>query len=143
RSRASNARAAPWPSTAMRCASHRRTCARRSEPVLAGPASFTNVRPHAGPVPRGSDNRGVNDLSLFLPCAAGVEDFLAQEVHAHTGRAGDDLLILRGGVRVRATWREALQLNLHSRLAQRVLIELAHVPYRSENDLYAIASDVA
>jgi len=85
----------------------------------------------------------VNDLSLFLPCAAGVEDFLAQEVHALTGRVGQDLLTLRGGVRVRADWREALKLNLHSRLAQRVLVELAHAPYRSENDLYAIASGVA
>jgi len=85
----------------------------------------------------------MNDLSLFLPCAAGVEDFLAQEVHALTGRAGNELLVLRGGVRVRADWREALKLNLHSRLAQRVLIELAHAPYRSEHDLYAIAGGVA
>jgi putative N6-adenine-specific DNA methylase len=85
----------------------------------------------------------VNDLSFFLPCAAGVEEFLAQEVHALTGRAGQDLLTLRGGVRVRADWRDGLKLNLHSRLAQRVLVELAHAPYRSENDLYAIASGVA
>jgi putative N6-adenine-specific DNA methylase len=85
----------------------------------------------------------MNDLSLFLPCAAGVEDFLAQEVHALTGRAGDELLVLRGGVRVRADWREALKLNLHSRLAQRILIELAHAPYRNEHDLYAIAGGVA
>jgi putative N6-adenine-specific DNA methylase len=85
----------------------------------------------------------VNDLSFFLPCAAGVEEFLAQEVHALTGRAGQDLLTLRGGVRVRADWRDALKLNLHSRLAQRVLVELAHAPYRNENDLYAIASGVA
>ena len=35
----------------------------------------------------------MNHLSLFLPCAAGVEDFLAQEVHGLTGLAGDDLLI--------------------------------------------------
>jgi len=85
----------------------------------------------------------VNDLSFFLPCAAGVEEFLAQEVHALTGRVGQDLLTLRGGVRVRADWRDALKLNLHSRLAQRVLVELAHAPYRNENDLYAIASGVA
>ena len=73
----------------------------------------------------------MNDLSLFLPCAAGVEEFLAQEVHALTGRAGDDLLMLRGGVRVRADWREVLQLNLHCRLAQRVLVELAQGLYLS------------
>jgi len=96
--------------------------------------------------PQPADDDGeplVNDLSLFLPCAAGVEEFLAQEVHALTGRVGQDLLTLRGGVRVRAEWRDALKLNLHSRLAQRVLVELAHAPYRSENDLYAIASGVA
>ena len=92
---------------------------------------------------QGGDNRRVNDLSLFLPCAAGVEEYLAQEVHALTGRVGQDLLTLRGGVRVRAEWRDALNLNLHCRLAQRVLIELAQAPYRSENDLYAIASGVA
>ena len=85
----------------------------------------------------------MNDLSFFLPCAAGVEEFLAQEVHALTGRVGQDLLTLRGGVRVRADWRDALKLNLHCRLAQRVLVELAHAPYRSENDLYAIANGVA
>ena len=72
-----------------------------------------------------------------------MEDFLAQEVHALTGRVGQDLLSARGGVRVRAGWRDALKLNLHSRLAQRVLIEVAHAPYRSENDLYAIAGGVA
>ena len=85
----------------------------------------------------------MNPLSLFLPCAAGVEDFLAQEVHRLTGLAGDDLMSSRGGVFVRAAWRDALQLNLHSRLAQRVLIELARKPYQSEQDLYAIASGVA
>lgn len=85
----------------------------------------------------------VNDLSLFLPCAAGVEDFLAQEVHAITGRAGDDLRVLRAGVRVRAAWRDVLALNLKSRLAQRVLVELAHRPYRAEQDLYEAASGVA
>jgi putative N6-adenine-specific DNA methylase len=85
----------------------------------------------------------MNQLHLFLPCAAGVEDFLAQEVHGLTGLAGDDLMASRGGVFVRGSWRDAMKLNLHSRLAQRVLIELAHAAYRSENDLYAIASGVA
>jgi putative N6-adenine-specific DNA methylase len=85
----------------------------------------------------------VNQLQLFLPCAAGVEDFLAAEVHRVTGLKGDDLLIGRGGVVLRASWREALLLNLHSRLAQRVLVQLSHTLYRSENDLYEAASAVA
>jgi putative N6-adenine-specific DNA methylase len=36
-----------------------------------------------------------------------------------------------------------LRLNLMSRLAQRVLIELAHGPYQSEHELYALAAGVA
>lgn len=82
-------------------------------------------------------------LTLFLPCAAGVEDFLADEVHGLTGLMGHDLLTVRGGVRVRGDWALALRLNLHSRLAQRVLIELAHAPYADENDVYALAAGVA
>ena len=82
-------------------------------------------------------------LSLFLPCAAGVEELLAAEVHGLTGLAGDDLMSSRGGVFARGSWRDMLTLNLRSRLAQRVLIELAHAPYRGENDLYALAGTVA
>ncbi|MFT3813407.1 MAG: class I SAM-dependent RNA methyltransferase [Acidovorax sp.] len=85
----------------------------------------------------------MNQLQLFLPCAAGVEGFLADEVHGLTGLTGNDLMVGRGGVLLNASWREALRLNLHSRLAQRVLVQLAHGPYRSENDLYALAHGVA
>lgn len=84
----------------------------------------------------------MNQLTLFLPCAAGVEGFLADEVHGLTGLVGEDLLTVRAGVRVRTDWAGALRLNLHSRLAQRVLIELAHGPYRDESDLYALATSV-
>ncbi|MDM0115578.1 THUMP domain-containing protein [Variovorax sp. J22R133] len=85
----------------------------------------------------------MSQLHLFLPCAAGVEDLLAQEVHRHTGLVGDDLVAARGGVFVRGSWRDAMKLNLHCRLAQRVLVQLSHTPYRSENDLYQAASGVA
>ncbi|MEG2045750.1 MAG: THUMP domain-containing protein, partial [Comamonas sp.] len=85
----------------------------------------------------------MNQLHLFLPCAAGVEGLLADEVHAITGASGQDLLVGRGGVMLRGMWRDAMLLNLHSRLAQRVLIELSHSMYRNENDLYRAASEVA
>jgi len=85
----------------------------------------------------------VNQLQLFLPCAAGVEGFLADEVHRLTGLAGDDLLTGRGGITLRASWRDAMRINLHSRLAQRVLVQLSHTPYRAEQDLYEAASAVA
>ena len=85
----------------------------------------------------------MNQLQLFLPCAAGVEGYLADEVHSLTGLAGQDLLVGRAGVLLRASWRDALRLNLHSRLAQRVLVQLAARPYRTEDDIYAAAADVA
>ncbi len=85
----------------------------------------------------------MNQLQLFLPCAAGVEDYLADEVHALLGLTGNDLLVGRGGVIARTSWRDAMLLNLHSRLAQRVLVQLSHTPYRSERDLYEAASAVA
>ena len=81
-------------------------------------------------------------LALFLPCAAGVEDLLAAEVHGITGLAGDDLMSARGGVFVRGSWEQVLALNLNSRLAQRVLVELAQAPYQGEQDLYDIAGAV-
>ena len=85
----------------------------------------------------------MNALTLFLPCAAGVEGHLADEVHALTGLAGRDLLTARGGVLLRSSWRDAMRLNLHSRLAQRVLVQLAEGLYRNEQDLYALASGIA
>jgi putative N6-adenine-specific DNA methylase len=85
----------------------------------------------------------VNALQLFVPCAAGVESFLAYEVAQITGLASRDIQTLRGGVQLQASWRAALQLNLHSRLGMRVLIQLAHQPYASEDDIYNAASAVA
>ncbi|HEX5806436.1 MAG TPA: THUMP domain-containing protein [Macromonas sp.] len=83
------------------------------------------------------------NVTLFLPCAAGVEDFLAAEVKRITGVPQAELRRSRGGVEVAASWRDAMKLNLHSRLAQRVLVRLAQQPYRNEDDIYHVAGDVA
>jgi len=79
-------------------------------------------------------------LPLFLPCAAGVEAWLAEEVQrvlpsaqVHTGR---------GGVGVDGDPVDVMALNLESRLAQRVLAEVASGPYQSEDDVYALARSV-
>jgi putative N6-adenine-specific DNA methylase len=85
----------------------------------------------------------MNALSLFLPCAAGVEDYLATEVQRIVDCEPADLHKRRGGVQLKASWRDALLLNLHSRLAQRVLVQLSYSEYRSEQDLYRAASEVA
>lgn len=85
----------------------------------------------------------MNQLQIFLPCAAGVEDYLAPEVAQITGQPQQQVQRWRGGVMLEASWRDAMLLNLHSRLAQRVLVQLAHGSYRNEQDLYRCASAVA
>ena len=85
----------------------------------------------------------MNALTLFLPCAAGVESFLAEEIARVTGVPQADMRTSRGGVELPGSWRDAMKLNLHSRLAQRVLVRLAHQPYRNEQDIYDTAHGVA
>ncbi|NML42141.1 class I SAM-dependent RNA methyltransferase [Ramlibacter sp. G-1-2-2] len=85
----------------------------------------------------------MNALNLFLPCASGVEGYLAEEVARICGARARDLRTARGGVQLVAGWPEVMQLNLHSRLAQRVLVQLWHGPYRAEQDIYEAASNVA
>jgi len=79
-------------------------------------------------------------LPLFLPCAAGVEALLEEEVlrilptaKVHAGR---------GGVALDGDPLDVMTLNLECRLAQRVLAEVAEGPYRDEHDLYELARSV-
>ncbi len=77
---------------------------------------------------------------LFLPCAGGVEALLAEEVARLL--PGRRLRSLRGGVGLDGSPTDVMRLNLESRLAQRVLIEVADGPYRNEHDLYELARSV-
>ncbi len=77
--------------------------------------------------------------SLFLPCAGGVEALLADEVLRITGTTAE---ATRGGVWVEGDALTAMQLNLESRLATRVLWPLVDGYYRDEHDLYDLARRV-
>ena len=79
-------------------------------------------------------------LPIFLPCAAGVEALLEAEVRALLPEAR--VVAQRGGVALAGEPREVMLLNLQSRLAQRVLVEVAEGGYRDENDLYELARGV-
>lgn len=80
-------------------------------------------------------------LPLFLPCPAGVEALLEAEVRGLLPDTG--VQSRRGGVALTGDPREVMVLNLESRLAQRVLVEVAGGGYRNEDDLYALARNVA
>jgi putative N6-adenine-specific DNA methylase len=82
---------------------------------------------------------------LFLPCAAGVEELLAEEVQQIAGGA-TELYVRRGGVSALVARADAtglaMRLNLESRLAQRVLWCVAEHRYRDEDDIYALTRRV-
>jgi putative N6-adenine-specific DNA methylase len=80
-------------------------------------------------------------LPLFLPCAAGVEALLLDEVKALLADAPVWVrpAAQRGGVAMEGGPAEVMALNLGCRLAQRVLIQVGEVPYRHEDDIYALA----
>ena len=103
---------------------------------MAGPP--VRVRGPGAPSAAPADVLG-RPVELYLPAAGGAEALLAQEVQRITGlpaQAG------RGGVWVRGDARTAMQLNLESRLAQRVLWPLAEGPCRDEHEVYAMARQV-
>ena len=79
-------------------------------------------------------------LYLFLSCASGVEPWLEEEIRAIVPKSHTEAL--RGGVAVKSNAAGAMKLNLESRLAQRVLIELRSGPYRHEDDIYALARTI-
>jgi len=85
----------------------------------------------------------MNQLTLFLPCAAGVEEYLAPEILQITGLPPGCITKQRGGVAVRTSFAHAMLLNLYSRLAQRVLVLVSYTEYRNEQDLYRAAMQVA
>ena len=80
-------------------------------------------------------------LPLFMPCAAGVETLLTEEIERILPKAR--VHQARGGVALEGGPIEVMTLNLESRLAQRVLVEVAHGSYRDENDVYELAHSVA
>ncbi|MEO7335345.1 MAG: THUMP domain-containing protein [Caldimonas sp.] len=76
-------------------------------------------------------------LPLFLPCAAGVEGLLAAEVRALLPQS--EVVESRGGVALSGDPLEVMTLNLESRLAQRVLVEVGACEYQGEQELYDLA----
>jgi putative N6-adenine-specific DNA methylase len=88
----------------------------------------------------------VGSAWLYVPCAAGVEELLLDELKRLLPEAR--LNGTRGGVQV-ATKEDAalpltaMRINLECRLGQRVLWCVAHGSYFAEDDLYALARQVS
>jgi putative N6-adenine-specific DNA methylase len=76
--------------------------------------------------------------SYFCPCPRGMEAALAEEI----GEIAAQSTTLKvhnqvpGGVHCSGTMQDAWLLNLHSRIASRVLMRMAQRSYTTENDIY-------
>jgi putative N6-adenine-specific DNA methylase len=79
--------------------------------------------------------------SFFCPCPRGLEAALAEEL----GEIAQQSATLKahnqvpGGVHCSGTLTDAYRINLHSRIASRVLLRIAHASYANENDIYDLA----
>lgn len=76
--------------------------------------------------------------SYFCPCPRGMEAALAEEL-------GEIALLsttfkvhnqVPGGVHCSGALEDAYRVNLHSRIASRVLMRMGHASYANENDIY-------
>jgi len=83
-------------------------------------------------------------FEFFIPCPRGLEAALAAELAEIAARhlngapfaAGAQV---PGGVHFKGGWAAGMAANLHSRIASRVLLKIAHRPYRNEQDIYGLA----
>jgi len=92
-------------------------------------------------------------MRFFVVCPGGLEVPLAQELADIAKRPDSKALGIwvidptptspTGGIGLAAPLSAAMVLNLHSRIASRVLLQMAQAPYRQEDDLYKLASGLA
>ena len=77
-------------------------------------------------------------LSYFCPCPRGLEAALAEEIGEIAKQSGTLKVHnqVPGGVHCSGQWSDAMRLNLHSRIASRVLMRIAHRSYANENHIY-------
>lgn len=77
---------------------------------------------------------------FFAPCPRGLESVLEDELH---GLGVPATTKTDGGIAFHAPWSSMYWVNLNSRIASRVLWEVGHSPYRSEEDVYRAAYSLA
>jgi len=91
-------------------------------------------------------------VKFFIVCPGGLEAVLAQELEEIVARPEIKALgrssvdpapaSLTGGMGVEGPLALAMAVNLHSRIASRVLLKMSDGPYQSEDDLYRQAKAI-
>ncbi len=71
--------------------------------------------------------------AFFAPCPRGLEAVLTEEL---TELGASQMKATAGGVAFHGTLALCYRLNLQSRIASRILLRIAELPYRDEHDVY-------
>lgn len=112
---------------------------RRAAPAVAGTDAPDTDAPRIQRVPRAPRQpRRAETFEVFAPCPHGLEEALSLELQAlgyEAVRAG------RAGCHFQADWAGVLRANLYSRLATRILVQVAQADVRDEDDILALARD--
>ena len=77
---------------------------------------------------------------VFATCPRGLEPLLTEDL---TAVGASDIKAIPGGVHFKADWRACYAANLHSRIATRILWQVAHGRYAKEDDIYKLALDTS
>ena len=76
---------------------------------------------------------------FFTTCPCGLEQILVKELQQ---QGCTDIVPTDGGVSCKGTLVQIYRVNLHSRTASRVLLQLTRATYRGEDDIYKAAKNL-
>jgi 23S rRNA (guanine2445-N2)-methyltransferase len=79
----------------------------------------------------------LNTMKFFASCPRGLEAVLADELGSLGAK---NIAAAQGGVHFDGNLAVCYAVNLYSRIASRILWQLAHGPYRTEDDVYRAAA---
>lgn len=85
------------------------------------------------------NNLTKDSISITLKCFFGFEDTLTEEL---TELGYKDITKLNRAVQIKGTWEDVYYLNLHSRCAISILVEIAQFRIHDEQDVYKKAAQV-
>ncbi|MCD8503526.1 MAG: THUMP domain-containing protein [Burkholderiaceae bacterium] len=122
---------------------------RRAAPSPAQKAPAANARPserRRTPKPQPSQTYVPKDspeasetFRMFASCPKGLEQALSDEL---TQLGLREVRAAAAGCSFRGNWQDVWRANLHSRLATRILVQLAHAKVANEDELRALALSV-
>lgn len=78
-------------------------------------------------------------ISCFATTVRGLENLLAEELE---NLGAENINIVNAGLEFTATMDNIMRMNLHSRIASRIMIRLAYSGYRSEDEIYKLARKI-